>query len=87
MSSVVILQRDGVGQCRAPQNLFMHLKSLVELSAALGRGEFSSEELTRACLARVATLDEQLNSSIAPTMLSKVIGCAWFGNARANGSA
>jgi aspartyl-tRNA(Asn)/glutamyl-tRNA(Gln) amidotransferase subunit A len=45
----------------------MHLKSLVELSAALGRGEFSSEELTRACLARVATLDEQLNSFITVT--------------------
>jgi aspartyl-tRNA(Asn)/glutamyl-tRNA(Gln) amidotransferase subunit A len=45
----------------------MHRKSLVELSAALGRGEFSSEELTRACLARVGALDGQLNSFITVT--------------------
>ena len=45
----------------------MHRKSLVELSAALARGEFSSEELTRACLARVAALDGQLNSFITVT--------------------
>jgi aspartyl-tRNA(Asn)/glutamyl-tRNA(Gln) amidotransferase subunit A len=37
------------------------------LSAALGRGEFSSEELTRACLARVGALDRQLNSFITVT--------------------
>jgi aspartyl-tRNA(Asn)/glutamyl-tRNA(Gln) amidotransferase subunit A len=45
----------------------MHQKTLVELSAALGRGEFSSEELTRACLARVAALDGRLNSFITVT--------------------
>ncbi len=45
----------------------MHQKSLVELSAALGRGEFSSEELTRTCLARVEALDGQLNSFISVT--------------------
>ena len=45
----------------------MHRKSLVELSAALGRGEFSSEELTRACLDRVGALDGQLNSFITVT--------------------
>ena len=37
------------------------------MSAALGRGEFSSEELTRACLARVGALDGQLNSFITVT--------------------
>ena len=37
------------------------------MSAALGRGEFSSEELTRACLARVGALDRQLNSFITVT--------------------
>jgi aspartyl-tRNA(Asn)/glutamyl-tRNA(Gln) amidotransferase subunit A len=42
----------------------MHQKSLVELSAALRRGEFSSEELTRTCLDRVAALDGELNSFI-----------------------
>jgi aspartyl-tRNA(Asn)/glutamyl-tRNA(Gln) amidotransferase subunit A len=45
----------------------MHQKTLVALSAALGRGEFSSEELTRACLARVAALDERLNCFITVT--------------------
>jgi aspartyl-tRNA(Asn)/glutamyl-tRNA(Gln) amidotransferase subunit A len=45
----------------------MHRKSLVELSAALGRGEFSSEELTRACLERVAALDGELNCFITVT--------------------
>jgi aspartyl-tRNA(Asn)/glutamyl-tRNA(Gln) amidotransferase subunit A len=45
----------------------MHRKSLVELSAALRRGEFSSEELTRACLDRIAALDGQINSFITVT--------------------
>jgi aspartyl-tRNA(Asn)/glutamyl-tRNA(Gln) amidotransferase subunit A len=45
----------------------MHRKTLVELSAGLRRGEFSSEELTRACLARVATFDGELNSFISVT--------------------
>jgi aspartyl-tRNA(Asn)/glutamyl-tRNA(Gln) amidotransferase subunit A len=45
----------------------MHDKTVVELSAALSRGEFSSEELTRACLQRVAALDERLNSFITVT--------------------
>jgi len=45
----------------------MHQKTLVALSAGLGRGEYSSEELTRACLARVAALDAQLNSFITVT--------------------
>jgi aspartyl-tRNA(Asn)/glutamyl-tRNA(Gln) amidotransferase subunit A len=45
----------------------MHDKTVVELSAALSKGEFSSEELTRACLQRVAALDERLNSFITVT--------------------
>ena len=45
----------------------MHEKTVVELSAALRQGEFSSEELTRACLARIALLDERLNSFITVT--------------------
>jgi aspartyl-tRNA(Asn)/glutamyl-tRNA(Gln) amidotransferase subunit A len=45
----------------------MHRKTLVELSAGLRRGEFSSEELTRACLTRVAALDGQINSFITVT--------------------
>jgi aspartyl-tRNA(Asn)/glutamyl-tRNA(Gln) amidotransferase subunit A len=45
----------------------MHDKTVVELSAALGRGDFSSEELTRACLERVAALDGRLNSFITVT--------------------
>ncbi|MBT8117724.1 MAG: Asp-tRNA(Asn)/Glu-tRNA(Gln) amidotransferase subunit GatA [Gammaproteobacteria bacterium] len=42
----------------------MHSKSLVELAAGLQAGEFSSEELTRACLDRVGRLDGALNSFI-----------------------
>ncbi len=42
----------------------MHHKTLVELSAGLRQGEYSSEELTRACLDRVAALHKQLNSFI-----------------------
>jgi aspartyl-tRNA(Asn)/glutamyl-tRNA(Gln) amidotransferase subunit A len=42
----------------------MHHKTLVELGADLRQGAYSSEELTRACLDRVAVLDNQLNSFI-----------------------
>ncbi|MEN8107804.1 MAG: Asp-tRNA(Asn)/Glu-tRNA(Gln) amidotransferase subunit GatA [Pseudomonadota bacterium] len=45
----------------------MHQKTVVALSAALQQGEISSEELTRACLERVAALDGQLNSFITVT--------------------
>jgi aspartyl-tRNA(Asn)/glutamyl-tRNA(Gln) amidotransferase subunit A len=45
----------------------MHHKTLVELNAGLRQGEYSSEELTRACLDRVAILDKQLNSFITVT--------------------
>ncbi len=45
----------------------MHHKTLVELGAGLRQGEYSSEELTRACLDRAAVLDPQLNSIITLT--------------------
>jgi aspartyl-tRNA(Asn)/glutamyl-tRNA(Gln) amidotransferase subunit A len=45
----------------------MHHKSLIELAADLRSGAYSSEELTRACLQRVATHDPQLNSFITVT--------------------
>ena len=45
----------------------MHQKSLVELSAGLRAGSFSSEELTRACLDRVSRFDGQLNCFISVT--------------------
>ena len=45
----------------------MHQKSLVELSAGLQTGSFSSEELTRACLDRVSRFDGELNSFITVT--------------------
>jgi len=45
----------------------MHQKSLVELSAGLQKGDFSSEELTRACLDRVSRFDGQLNCFISVT--------------------
>ncbi|GBE11152.1 glutamyl-tRNA(Gln) amidotransferase subunit A [bacterium BMS3Bbin12] len=45
----------------------MHEKTVAELSAALGAGEASSEEITRALLARVERLDARLNSFITVT--------------------
>jgi len=42
----------------------MHQKTLVELAAGLQAGDFSSEELTRACLARVNDFDGALNTFI-----------------------
>jgi len=45
----------------------MHQKSLVELAAGLRNGQFSSVELTRSCLERVARFDGELNSFISIT--------------------
>jgi len=45
----------------------MHQKSLVELAADLQKGVYSSEELTRACLQRISTHDERLNSFVTVT--------------------
>ncbi len=45
----------------------MHQKSLVELAAGLRNGQFSSEELTRACLERIRRFDGELNSFISVT--------------------
>lgn len=42
----------------------MHDKTLTELAAGLRAGDFSSEELTRACLERIAAHDGELNSFI-----------------------
>ncbi len=42
----------------------MHEKSIAELSAGLRAGEFSSVELVRSCLQRIARLDPGLNSFI-----------------------
>ena len=42
----------------------MHDKTLTELAAGLRAGDFSSEELTRACLERIAEHDGTLNSFI-----------------------
>lgn len=45
----------------------MHQKSLIELAADLRSGACSSEELTRACLDRIAVHDPRLNSFITVT--------------------
>ena len=45
----------------------MHQKSLVELAADLRSGVCSSEELTRACLQRIAGHDPRLNSFVTVT--------------------
>ncbi len=45
----------------------MHNKSIVELSAGLRAGEFSSVELTQTCLDRIGEQNEKLNSFITVT--------------------
>ena len=45
----------------------MHRHTLAELSHLLDTGKISSEELTRACLERIESLDPQLNSFITTT--------------------
>ncbi len=45
----------------------MHEKSIVQLGAGLRAGEYSSEELTRHCLARIKRLDARFNSFISIT--------------------
>ena len=45
----------------------MHNKTITELTAGLKAGDFSSVELTQACLDRINSLDEQLNSFITVT--------------------
>jgi len=45
----------------------MHAKTIAQLAAGLKAGEFSSEELTRALLARIESLDSRLNAFIAVT--------------------
>jgi len=45
----------------------MYQKSLVELTADLQKGIYSSEELTRACLQRISAHDERLNSFVTVT--------------------
>ena len=45
----------------------MHNKTIAELTAGLKAGDFSSVELTQACLDRINSLDEQLNSFITVT--------------------
>ncbi len=48
----------------------MHNKSIAELAAGLRGGAFSSQELTRGFLDRIARLDPQLNSLITLTEAS-----------------
>ncbi|HNW79481.1 MAG TPA: amidase, partial [Candidatus Competibacteraceae bacterium] len=45
----------------------MHDKTIAQLSAGLAAGTFSSEELTRALLARIEHFDPQLNAFITVT--------------------
>lgn len=45
----------------------MHQMTLAEIARGLAEKKFSSEELTRVLLSRIATLDPQLNSFISLT--------------------
>lgn len=45
----------------------MHRKTIAELAQGLRRREFSSVELTEALLARIRTLDGQLNCFVTVT--------------------
>lgn len=45
----------------------MHNKTIAELAAGLKAGEFTSEELTKACIERIKAHDNQLNSYITVT--------------------
>ncbi|MGQ0657295.1 MAG: Asp-tRNA(Asn)/Glu-tRNA(Gln) amidotransferase subunit GatA [Chromatiales bacterium] len=45
----------------------MHRMTVAQLAASLKQGDFSSAELTRAFLARIEQLDEQLNSFVTVT--------------------
>ncbi len=64
-----------------------HELSLAALSEGLARGDFSSEELTRHFLERVARLDEQLNSFVTQTTELAVAQARAADASRAKGTA
>ena len=51
----------------------MHDQTIAQLSAGLVAGEFSSEELTRAFLARIAQFNPELNAFITVTAESALV--------------
>jgi aspartyl-tRNA(Asn)/glutamyl-tRNA(Gln) amidotransferase subunit A len=65
--------------------LEMHAQSMSELAAGLARGDFTSVELTRSLLDRIAQLDEKLNAFITVTAEPALAAAARADKARAAG--
>ncbi|MBT8112006.1 MAG: Asp-tRNA(Asn)/Glu-tRNA(Gln) amidotransferase subunit GatA [Gammaproteobacteria bacterium] len=63
----------------------MHAQSMSELAACLDRGDFTSVELTRTLLDRIAKLDEKLNAFITVTAEPALAAAARADKARAAG--
>ena len=55
----------------------LHAQSMTELKAGLDSGEFSSVELTRSLLDRIAALDSELNAFITVTADEGAFGFNW----------
>ena len=65
----------------------MHAQSMSELATGLDRGDFTSVELTRSLLDRIAALEEKLNAFITVTADAALEAAARADNARAAGNA
>ncbi|MDH3305347.1 MAG: Asp-tRNA(Asn)/Glu-tRNA(Gln) amidotransferase subunit GatA [Gammaproteobacteria bacterium] len=63
----------------------MHAQSMSELAAGLDRGDFTSVELTKSLLKRIAALDEKLNAFITVTGDAALEAAARADKARAAG--
>jgi aspartyl-tRNA(Asn)/glutamyl-tRNA(Gln) amidotransferase subunit A len=64
----------------------LHAQTLIELKAGLDQGEFSSVELTRALLDRIAALDDKLNAFVTVTAEQALESAKQADEARAAGN-